>query len=61
MTILVMSYFCNEMSIPSINLNNINYEDVNDNDDDPEIIIHVRLLAWRSEFEKCHFDTETFA
>ena len=36
-------------------LNNINLDDVNDDDhddDDPKTIIHVRLLAWLSKFEK---------
>ena len=32
---------------------NINLDDHNNFDeDDPEFIIHVRLLAWRNKFEK---------
>ena len=43
------------MGILSTDLNNINLDDVNDDDhddDDPKTIIHVRLLAWLSKFEK---------
>ena len=40
------------MGILSTGLNNINLDDVNDDDDDPKTIIHVRLLAWLSKFEK---------
>ena len=40
------------MSILSVDLNNINLDDVNFYDDDPENIIHVRLMAWRSRFKQ---------
>ena len=40
------------MGILSIDLNNINLDDANYSEDDPENIIHVRLLAWHSKFEK---------
>ena len=43
------------MGILSTDLNNINLDDVNGDDhddDDPKTIIHVRLLAWLSKFEK---------
>ena len=33
------------MAILSIGLNNINLDDVNFGEDDPEIIVHVRLMA----------------
>ena len=39
------------MGILSIDLNNINLDDPNYDEDSPEIIIHVRLLAWHSKFE----------
>ena len=39
------------MGILNIDLNNINLDDTNYNEDDPEIIIHNRLLAYK--FEKC--------
>ena len=41
------------MGILSIDLNNINLDDTNYDEDDPETIIHVRLLAWHSKFENC--------
>ena len=42
----------NEMGIFSKYLNNINLDDVNYNEDDHETIIHVRLLALHSKYEK---------
>ena len=41
-------FFCNEMGILSIDLNNINLHDNNYGEDEPETIIHVRLLACHS-------------
>ena len=38
------------MVILNIDLNNINLDDTNYNDDDPETIMHVRLLAWNIKF-----------
>ena len=40
---------CNEMDILNIDLNKINLDN-NFDEDDP--IIHVRLLAWHIKFEK---------
>ena len=34
------------MGILSADLDNIDLDDVNFDEDDPETIIHVRLLAW---------------
>ena len=45
-------FFCNEMGILSVDLNNINFDDTNYDEDDPETIIHVRILAWHIKFEK---------
>ena len=45
-------FFCNEMDILSIDLNNINLDDTNYDGDDPETIIHIRILAWHIKFEK---------
>ena len=45
-------FSCNKMGILSIDLNNINLGDINYDEDDPETIIHIRLLAWHIEFEK---------
>ena len=42
------------MGILGVDLDKINLDDDNNLDvDDPETIIHVRLLAWRNKFEKC--------
>ena len=38
--------------ILNIDLNCINLDDNNFDEDDPDIIIHVRLLAWHTKFEK---------
>ena len=42
---------CNEMDILNIDLNKINLDN-NFDEDDPDAIIHVRLLAWHIKFEK---------
>ena len=42
---------CNEMDILNIDLNKINLDN-NFDEDDPDTIIHVRLLAWHIKFEK---------
>ena len=42
---------CNEMSILNIDLNNINLDNDFD-EDDPDIIILVRLLVWHINFKK---------
>ena len=46
--------FCaNQMRILAVDLHKINLdEDNNFDEDDPATIIHVRLPAWRSKFEK---------
>ena len=38
-------FSCNEMGFLSLDLKNINLDDTNYDEDDSEIIIHVRLLA----------------
>ena len=43
---------CNGMGIRSIYLNNINFDDINYEEDDPETIILIRILAWHIKFEK---------
>ena len=40
------------MGILSVNLNNINLDDANYEEDDPDTIILIRLLAWHIKFEK---------
>ena len=37
-------FFCDEMGILSV--------DLNFDEDDPEIIIHVRLMAWYNRFKQ---------
>ena len=45
--------FCfNEMGTLSVNLNNINRDDTNNEEDDPNTIIHIRLLDRNIKFEK---------
>ena len=44
-------FSCSEMSILNIDLNNINLDN-NFDEDDPDTIIHTRLLAWHIKFEK---------
>ena len=47
MKVLVISNFLvNEIGILSVDLNNNNLDDNNFYEDDPETIIHVRLMAW---------------
>ena len=41
-----------EMGILSVDLNNINLEDVNFCEDDPETIIHVRLMACHNRLKQ---------
>ena len=43
---------CNRMGILNIDLNNINLDDTNYEEDDPDTIILIRLLAWHIKFEK---------
>ena len=45
-------FSCNEMGVLNIDLNNINLDDSNYDEDDPETIIYIRLLAWHMKFEK---------
>ena len=44
-------FSCNEMGILNIDLNNINLDN-NFDEDDPDTIIFIRLLAWHVKFEK---------
>ena len=43
---------CNEMGILNIDLNCINLVDNNFDEDNSGTVIHVRLLAWHTKFEK---------
>ena len=46
-----VNFFCNEIGILNIDLNNINLDN-NFDEDNPDAIIHIRLLAWQIKFEK---------
>ena len=41
------------MSILSIDLNNVNFNNTNYDEDDPNTIILIRILAWHIKFKKC--------
>ena len=45
------TFYCNEMGISIANLNNINLDN-NFDEDDPDAIILIRLLPWRSKLKK---------
>ena len=47
-----VTFFDSNMGILSANLDKINLDNVNLNEDDPETIVHVRLIAWHNIF-KC--------
>ena len=40
------------MGILSVDLNNINLNDANFDDNDPETIVHVRILAWCNQLKQ---------
>ena len=41
------------MGIIGVDLDKIDLGDVSFDEDDPETIIYVRLMAWRNRFEQC--------
>ena len=43
-------FTCYGMGILNIDLNNINFDNANYDEDDPDLIIVVRSLAWHSKF-----------
>ena len=45
-------FIYNEMGVVNIDRNNISL-DANFNEEDPNTIILIRLLAWNVKFEKC--------
>ena len=48
-----VTLFANRMGILSVDLDKINLDDDNNfYEDNPETIIHVKLLAWHNKFEK---------
>ena len=46
-----VTFCCNEMVIVPVNLHNIDLDN-NFEEDDPDAIIVIKLLAWHSKFEK---------
>ena len=40
------------MGLANVNLNNVSLDDVNFDDDDPETIIHVRLMAQCNRYKQ---------
>ena len=46
------TFCCNEMGILDKDFNNINLDNTNYDEDDPETIIHIKLLAWHIKFQK---------
>ena len=48
-----VTFYANKMGILGVDLYNINLDDDNNfYEDDPETIIHAKLLAWCNKFEK---------
>ena len=47
-----VTFFADQMVILRVDLDNINLNDNNFYEDDPEIIIDVKLLAWHYIFKK---------
>ena len=53
MKISQVTFFANQMGILGLDLDKINLQDDNNFcEEDPEAIIHVRILAWQNKFEK---------
>ena len=47
-----MSHFLVKILVCSVDLNNVNLDDVNFDEDDPETIFHARLMAWHHRFKR---------
>ena len=45
-------FLSDEMVILSVNINNINLNDVNFYEDDPKTIIHIGVLAWHYRYKQ---------
>ena len=46
--------FCfNQVGILCLDLHNISLNDTNYDEDNPAVIIHIRLLTWDIKFENC--------
>ena len=47
-----VTFSSDEMRILSVDLNNINLDEANFYEDDPETIIHVRLMTWCNRLKR---------
>ena len=47
-----VTFFCNEMGILSVNINNVNLDDTYYEKDNTDTIIPIRLFTWYIKFEK---------
>ena len=48
-----VTFIANDMGILGVDLDKINFDDDNNfQEDNPEIIIHAKILAWHSKFEQ---------
>ena len=48
----IIIFFGDEVGLNTIDFDDINLDDVNCDGDDPETIIHVRLMAWCSSYKQ---------
>ena len=48
----IIIFFGEEVGLNTIDFDDINLDDVNCDGDDPETIIHVRLMAWCSSYKQ---------
>ena len=48
-----VTFFSDGRGVLSVDLNNINLDDVNFDEDDPETIIHNRLMILHKRFQHC--------
>ena len=51
MKILILLHFL-DMSLNTIILDNAKFDDDNFDEDDPQTIIHVRLMAWSNKYNQ---------
>ena len=45
--------FSNDMGLVNVYLNNVSFDDINFNDNDPETIIHVRIMTSCNQYKQC--------
>ena len=47
-----VTFSSDELGVLTIDLNNINLDDINFDEDDSETIIHVRIMAWHNRLKQ---------